>query len=82
MKKKNKLQEYIGTTELAEIQEQYVSDFFKIWSVPDTVKEILSSDRRFSSDDWKNSGFLSSFAATYLLNTRTINTITEKLSLE
>ena len=82
MKKKNKLLEYIGTKELAEIQEQYVSSFFKIWSVPDTAKELLSSDRRFSSDDWKNSGFLSAFAATYLLNTRTLNTITEKLSLE
>ena len=82
MKKKNKLQEFIPPKELAQIHEKYLSEFFQIWSKPEKTQELLANDRRFASDDWTGSGLYSSFAATYLLNARTLFDMTEKMSLE
>ena len=73
MKKKNKLQEFIEPRDLTQIQEKYLSEFFQIWSEPKKAKEILATDRRFSSNDWATAGLYSSFAATYLLNAKTLS---------
>jgi len=82
MKKKNKLQEFIEPSDLTQIQEKYLSEFFQIWSEPKKAKEVLATDRRFSSNDWATAGLYSSFAATYLLNAKTLFDMTKKMSLE
>ena len=82
MKKKNKLQEFIEPSDLTQIQEKYLSEFFQIWSEPEKAKEVLATDRRFSSNEWATGGLYSSFAATYLLNAKTLFDMTEKMSLE
>ena len=51
MKKKNKLQEFIEPSDLSQIQENYLSQFFQIWSEPEKAKEVLANDRRFSSNE-------------------------------
>ena len=51
MKKKNKLQEFLEPSDLTQIQEKYLSEFFQIWSKPEKAKEVLATDRRFSSNE-------------------------------
>lgn len=67
----------IDAVALARLQNEYTQEFAKLWQDFAMSKLPILSDRRFSSEDWRNHAMHSYSAACYLLNARFLMSIAE-----
>ncbi|MBC3868789.1 class I poly(R)-hydroxyalkanoic acid synthase [Undibacterium oligocarboniphilum] len=67
----------IDAVALARLQNEYTQEFAKLWQDFTMSKLPVLSDRRFSSEDWRNHAMHSYSAACYLLNARFLMAIAE-----